>query len=57
MLLIGADGSDAFRSPMRRLALEALADGRYLEFENATHFIPMEYPDRVAELILAECNA
>jgi len=57
VLLIGADGSDAFRSPMRRLALQALADGRYLEFENATHFIPMEYPDRVAELILAECNA
>jgi pimeloyl-ACP methyl ester carboxylesterase len=57
VLLVGADGSNAFREPLTRMSLDALSDGRYLEFENATHFIPMEYPDAIADLLVAECRA
>lgn len=57
VLLVGADDSNAFREPLRRMAMDALSDARYLEFRNATHFIPQEYPDKIAELLVAECNA
>lgn len=57
VLLVGADDSNAFREPLTGMAMHALSDGRYLEFDNATHFIPQEYPDEIADLLVAECNA
>jgi pimeloyl-ACP methyl ester carboxylesterase len=57
VLVVGADGSDAFPQILRKMAQDALADGRYIEFENASHFMPMEYPDLVTDLLLAECRA
>jgi len=32
-------------------------NGREIHFADHTHFLPMEIPDRIAELILAECRA
>jgi pimeloyl-ACP methyl ester carboxylesterase len=57
VLLVGADNSNSLQEPLLSMAREALADHRYVEFVDATHFVPMERPDEVAELILAECNA
>jgi pimeloyl-ACP methyl ester carboxylesterase len=57
VLLAIPDGTDVFRAALRKKTLDALPNGRFLEFANATHFVPMEQPDVVAGVLLAECKA
>ena len=45
------------RVPYRAFHPEALRDGREIHFPDHTHFLPMEIPERIAELILAEARA
>ncbi len=57
VLLAIPDGTDVFRDAVKKMTFDALSFGRYLEFENATHFLPMERPDDIADLLVAECKA
>jgi pimeloyl-ACP methyl ester carboxylesterase len=57
VLLVAGAHSDTFREPVLSTARDALHDHRYVVVQDATHFVPMEYPDKTAEMILAECRA
>ncbi len=57
VLLLRGEHSVAFPPDRARRALEALPNARLGEVAGATHYVPMEVPERVAQLVLAEFNA
>ena len=48
---------DFSSSPTWPKLVELLANGREIHFAEHTHFLPMEIPDRVAELVREEIEA
>jgi pimeloyl-ACP methyl ester carboxylesterase len=57
VLLVRGEHSGSFPERRARLALDAIAGARLLTIEGTDHYLPMEQPDRVADLILAELDA
>jgi pimeloyl-ACP methyl ester carboxylesterase len=57
VLLLRGEASTTFDEPRARRALQTLPDGRLVTLARTTHFLPMEDPDEVARLIVAEVVA
>jgi pimeloyl-ACP methyl ester carboxylesterase len=57
VLIVRGAHTDTFGEPLLSMARDALHDHRFVVVENATHFAPMECPDEIAAMILAECAA
>ena len=57
VLVVRGEHSESFREDRAARALAMIADGRLVTIANASHYVPMEYPARVAQLVLAESDA
>jgi len=57
LLLLRGEQSTTFDAERARQAVEVAPHARVVTVAGATHFIPMEKPDEVARLILAEFDA
>ena len=53
-LVVRGEHSDAFDAARADRALASLRDGRCLTIPGTTHYVPMEKPELVADLVLAE---
>jgi lipase len=53
-LIVRGERSDSFDEVRAARAVSCLRQGRLLTVPNATHYVPMEQPQLVADLILAE---
>ncbi|RMF22081.1 MAG: alpha/beta hydrolase [Deltaproteobacteria bacterium] len=56
-MLVRGEHSLSFASDRARRTLETIAQARLLEVEGTTHYVPMEAPERIAQIVLAEFNA
>lgn len=56
-LFVRGGRSDSFSENLAQLALATVEGGRLTTLAEATHYVPMEFPEQVVEIILAECNA
>jgi len=56
-LFVRGGRSDSFSESLARKAVTAVAGARLTTIAEATHYVPMEFPDRIAEIILDECGA
>lgn len=54
ILVLRGERSDTLDEGRARLVVETAPDARLLTVTNTTHFIPMERPDEVARLVVAE---
>lgn len=54
VLVLRGERSDTLDETRARLAVESAADARLVTVTGTTHFIPMERPDEVARLVVAE---
>lgn len=54
ILVLRGERSDTFDEGRARLAVECAPDARLVTVTNTTHFLPMERPDEVARLVVAE---
>jgi pimeloyl-ACP methyl ester carboxylesterase len=55
-LILRGELSDAFDEPRAKRAVRCMAGGRLVTVSGATHYLPMEKPDIVADVVLAECS-
>ncbi len=53
-LIVRGECTDSFPEDSARKAVEAIPEARLITIEGTTHFVPMEKPEIVASLILAE---
>jgi pimeloyl-ACP methyl ester carboxylesterase len=57
VLVVRGERSDSFTASRHERAMASLADGRSLVVPGASHYVPMEKPALVADLVLAEYSA
>jgi pimeloyl-ACP methyl ester carboxylesterase len=57
VVLVRGERSDSFDARRAERALASLRDGRSLTVSGASHYVPMEKPELVADLVLAEFSA
>jgi pimeloyl-ACP methyl ester carboxylesterase len=57
LLMVRGEKTDSFPKSSVDRAVAAMRNGRFVEMEGCGHFMPMEQPDRIAELIVAESRA
>jgi pimeloyl-ACP methyl ester carboxylesterase len=56
-VIVRGEQTDSFDESRAKRALSCLHSGRLLTIQKATHYVPMEQPRLIADLILAERNA
>ncbi|RMD84948.1 MAG: alpha/beta hydrolase [Candidatus Dadabacteria bacterium] len=56
-LLVRGEHSLSFPPERAERALATIPESRLITVEGTTHYVPMEAPDRVAQIVLAEFNA
>lgn len=56
-LIVRGEHSDSFDRDRATEALRRLKDGRLVTVPETTHYVPMEMPDRIVDIVLAECEA
>ncbi len=56
-LLVRGEHSLSFAADRAKRTLETIEQARLLEVEGTTHYVPMEAPERIAQIVLAEFNA
>jgi lipase len=56
-LVIRGEHTDAFPADRATHAMKTLADARLVLMEGLTHFMPMERPDEIARMLIAEAEA
>jgi len=57
VLLVRGEHSLSFAADRAKRTLETIPDARLLEVPGTTHYVPMEAPERIAQIVLAEFNA
>ena len=57
VLLVRGERSDAFPMQRAERAMASLRDGRSITAPGASHYVPMEKPELIADLVLAEVAA
>jgi pimeloyl-ACP methyl ester carboxylesterase len=57
VLVVRGEHSDSFHADRAQRALNCLPAGRLVTIDGTSHYIPMEEPRRVAQLVLAEFKA
>ena len=55
VLVVRGEKSDAFDAARAAKAHALLREGRLMTVSDATHYVPMEKPELIADLVLAEC--